>query len=94
MVYAAAEVTTFLSADISQNRLGASLSNYMPRHTLNELYKLYVRPHLDYGDAIYHIPVKECDFSQNIVLSNLMEKIESVQYSAALAVTRTWRGTS
>ena len=26
------------------------LSKYLPRHTLNELYKLYVRPHLDYGN--------------------------------------------
>ena len=39
-------------------------------------------------------PAKVCDFSGNIVLPNLMEKLESVQYSAALAVTGTWRGTS
>ena len=58
-----------------------------------ELHRLYVRPHLDYGDVIYHIPAKVCDLSQNIVLPNLMEKLESVQYSAALAVTGTWRGT-
>ena len=51
-------------------------------------------PHLDYGDVIYHIPAKVCEFSQNTVLPNLMEKIESVQYSAALAVTGTWRETS
>ena len=70
------------------------LSNYLPRHTLNELYKLYVRPHLDYGDVIYHIPAKVCDSSQNIVLPNLMDKLESVQYSTGLAVTGTWRGTS
>ena len=66
----------------------------MQRHTLNELYKLYVRPHLDYGDVIYHIPEKVCDFSQYIILPNLMEKLESVQYSAALAVSGAWRGTS
>ena len=68
------------------------LSKYLPRHILSELYKLYVRPHQDYGDVIYHIPPKV--FSQNIALSNLMEKVESVQYSAALAVSGTWRGTS
>ena len=62
-------------------------------YTLNELYKLYVRPHLDYGDVIYHIPAKFCEFSQNIILPNLMEKLEAVQYSAAIAVTETWRGT-
>ena len=36
------------------------LSKYLPRHTLNEIYKLYVRLHLDYGDVIYHIPAKVC----------------------------------
>ena len=87
-----------IKAAISKTRKGIGLlkylSKYLPRHTLNELYKLYVRPHLDYGDVIYHIPPKVCEFSQNIILSNLMEKVESVQYSAALAVTETWRGIS
>ena len=87
-----------IKSAISKTRKGIGLltylSNYLPRHTLNELYKLYVRPHLDYGDVIYHIPAKVCDLSQNIVLPNLMDKLESVQYSAALAVTGTWRGTS
>ena len=40
---------------ISKSRQGIGmikyLSKYLPRHTLNELYKLYVRPHLDYGDV-------------------------------------------
>ena len=70
------------------------LSSYLPRHTLNKLYKLYVRPHLDYGYVIYHIPATIFAFSQNITLSNMMENLESVQYSAVLAVTKTWRGTS
>ena len=70
------------------------LSKYLPRHTLNEMYKLYVRPHLDYGDIIYHIPQNICEFSQTVTLTNLMEKLESVQYSAALAVTGAWKGTS
>ena len=43
-------------------------------HTLNELYKLYVRPHLDYGDDIYHIPAKVSDLSSNVTLPSLMEK--------------------
>ena len=59
-----------------------------------ELYKLYVRPHLDYRDAIYHTPTKLCEFSGNEMLTNSMEKLESVQYFAALVVTGTWRGTS
>ena len=35
------------------------LSKCLSGNTLNELYKLYVMPHLDYGDVIYHIPQKE-----------------------------------
>ena len=37
---------------------------------------------------------KVCDFSGSTTLSSLMEKLESVQYSAALAITGAWRGTS
>ena len=89
---------SIISRPISKTRKGIGLlrylSKYLPRHTLNELFKLYVRPHLDYGDVIYHIPAKVCEFSGNTILPNLMEKLESVQYSAALAVSGAWRGTS
>ena len=54
------------------------LSKYLPRHTLNEIYKLYVQPHLDYGDVIYHIPHKTCEFSHSFKLTNQMEKLEAV----------------
>ena len=87
-----------INAAISKTRKGIGLlkylSKYLPRQTPSELYKLYVRPHLDYGDVIYHIPAKISEFSQDMTLSNLMGKLESVQYSAALAVTGAWRGTS
>ena len=87
-----------IKSAISKTRKGICLlkylSKYLPRHTLNELHKLYVRPHQDYGNVIYRIPAKICEFSQNTLLSNLMEKIESVQYSAALAITGAWRRTS
>ena len=51
------------------------------------MYKLYVRPHLDYGDIIYHRldPDHKLDFTK---------KLESTQYSAALPVSGAWRGTS
>ena len=55
----------------------------MHRNVLDQLYEPYVRPHLDYGDAIYH--------TQNL---HLMSKFESTQYDAALAVRGAWRGTS
>ena len=68
------------------------LSKYLPRETLNIRYKRYVRPHLDYGDMIYHLPCKE--ISSNGRGNILMQKLQSVQYTAALAVTGTWKGTS
>ena len=54
---------------------------------LDQIYKLYVRPHLDYGDIIYHKydPEFKPDFTK---------RIESTQYSAALAVSGAWRGTN
>ena len=59
------------------------LSKYVHRDVLDQMYKLYVKPHLDYGDVVYH--------NQN---SSLMSKLESTQYAAALAVGGTWRRTS
>ena len=61
---------------------------------LFNIFNMYVRPHLDYGDVIYHIPHKICEFSHSFKLTNQMEKLEAVQYSAALAVTGAWKGTS
>ena len=59
------------------------LSKYVSRKVLALCYKLYVRPHLDYGDVIYH--------NQR---DDLMTLIEQVQYKAALIVTGCWQGTS
>ncbi len=63
------------------------LSKYVSRNVLDQIYKLYVRPHLDYGDIIYHRydPEMQSAFTQ---------RLEHIQYSAALAVTGAWRGTS
>ena len=59
------------------------LSKFMNREKLNLMYKIYVRPHLDYGDVIYHDQLTE-----------MMKKLESVQYNAALIVSGCWKGTS
>ena len=63
------------------------LSKYVLRDVLDQIYKLYVRPHLDYSDIIYHKndPDMKLDF---------IKRLEQTQYSAALAVTGAWRGTS
>ena len=63
------------------------LSKYVSRDVLDQMYKLHVRPHLDYGDVIYHKhdPDLKLDFT-NI--------LESIQYSVAFAVSGAWRGSS
>ena len=89
---------TAIKSVVSKPRQGIrmlkALSKYVPRHTLNGIYKLYIRPHLDYGDVIYHFPHAFDDTSQNVTLNSQMEKLQSVQYSAALAVTNVWKGIS
>ena len=55
---------------------------YLPRYSLLCIYKAFVRPHLDYADII---------FAQ---LGNFIQKLESAQYNAALAITGCFRGTS
>ena len=70
------------------------LSSYVPVKTLDQIYKMYVRPHLDFCDTIYHMPMIPNLFVYSFRLTNLMDKIESVQYQAALAVTGAWKGTN
>ena len=48
------------------------------------MYKSFIRPHLDYGDIIY-------DQSYN---TSFHQRLESLQYNTALAVTGSIRGTS
>ena len=59
------------------------LSKFVSREILSFCYKMYVRPHLDYGDIIYHNS-----------RSYLMNMIEQLQYKSALVVTGCWQGTS
>ena len=63
------------------------MSKYLHRDVLDQLYKLYVRPHLDYCDIIYH----KHDLDLKL---DFTKKLESVQYSAALPVSGAWKGTN
>ena len=85
-----------IKAVIARSRQGIGMLRFLSKYrdTLNEMYKLYVRPHLDYGDVIYHILQNICEFSHSVVLTNQIEKLESVQYSTALAATGACKGTS
>ena len=60
------------------------LRNYLPRKSLLNIYKSFVRPHLDYGDVIYDQPQND----------SFCKRIESVQYNAALAITGAIKGSS
>ena len=60
------------------------LNLLLPHSSLLTIYKSFVRPHLDYGDVTYDQPNT----------SRLSDKIESVQYNAALAITVAIRRTS
>ena len=70
------------------------ISWYVPVKTLDQIYKMYVRPHLDFCDVIYHLPEIESLFSSSIKLPYWMEQIEKVQYQAALAVSGAWQGSN
>ena len=58
--------------------------NFLPRKSLLTTYKSFIQPHLDYGDIIY-------DQTYN---TSFHQRLESLQYNAALAITGAIRGTS
>ena len=59
------------------------LQNTLPRLSLCTIYKLFIRPHLDYGNIIY-------DQAYN---ASFQQKLENIQYNAALANTGAISGT-
>ena len=56
----------------------------LPRKSLVTIYKAFLRPLINYGDIIYDQPQNE----------SFCDKLESVQYKAALAITGAIKGTS
>ena len=62
--------------------------------SLDQIYIMYIRPHLDYCDIIYHIPSRTSDFDPSHSLKYLTHSLERIQYNNGLAITRTWKGTS
>ena len=58
------------------------------------MYKALVRPHLDYCDIIYHEPPKINQPPLGRTLTSPMEKIERIQYQAAIAITGSWKSSS
>ena len=60
------------------------LQNILPRGPLLTIYKSFIMPNLDYGDVIY-------DQHYN---NSFHQKLESILYVAALAITGAIRGSS
>ena len=60
------------------------LQTLLSRALLITIYKLFIRPHLDYADMIYN---------QTFNMS-FQQKMETIQYNIALAITDTIRGSS
>ena len=58
------------------------LRHSLPRKSLLSIYKAFLRPWIDYGDIIYDQPQNE----------SFCDKIESVQYKAAVAITGAIQG--
>ena len=70
------------------------LNSVLPFLSLKQMYIALVRSHLEYCDVIFHIPPKIHPPPLGMSLHDHMEKLEKVQYQAALAVTGAWQGTS
>ena len=60
------------------------LQKNLPRPPLITIYKSFIRSHLGYGDII----------NDQVYNVSFHQKIESIQYNAALAITGAIRGTS
>ena len=85
--------TNHIVENVAKARQGVGvikyLSSYVPIKTLEQIYKMHIRPHLDFCDVIYHKSEIESLFVTSSRLSYWMGQIERVQYQAALAGTGT-----
>ena len=60
------------------------LQNILPRSALLTIYKVFIQPHLDYGDII----------NDQVYNASFHQKLELLQCNACLAITGAVRGTS
>ena len=75
---------TIINKIIKTIGLLRKFQNFLPRKLLLTIYKSFIRPHFDYGDIIY-------DQTYN---TSFHQRLESLQYNVALAITGAIRGTS
>ena len=58
--------------------------NFLSRPSPLQIYKPFTIPHLDYGDIIY----------DKVFIGSFQQKLKSIQYNAALAITGATSGIS
>ena len=75
---------TIINKIIKTIGLLCKFQNFLPRKLLLAIYKSFIRPHFDYGDIIY-------DQTYN---TSFHQRLKSLQYNAALAITVAIPGTS
>ena len=63
------------------------LRPFMPIKSLDQIFKMHIRSHLDYCDFIYHIHAVKSKYTHDINLTDAMNSLESLQYQLAVAVT-------
>ena len=63
------------------------LQSILPQTSLLTIYKLFIRPHLDYGDVVY-------DHLQLMLFLTFYNKLKNVSFNAAVAITGVIKGTS
>ena len=68
----------------TERELLCKLQKFLPRTSLITIYKSFIAPHVEHGGFIY-------DIAYNLSFN---QKLESIQYNVALAITGTIRGTS
>ena len=71
------------------------LKKWVSYNVLESIYKLYVRPHIEYGDIVYDISCLAKTYIFNFETANaISNKVEAIQYEAARIVSGAWKSTS
>ena len=67
-------------------------SCYFSVKIVEQKYKMYVRPDLEFCDIIYHVPCITNPFDLPINHNYLMNTLQMIQYHCAPVITGTWKG--
>ena len=68
------------------------LKRWVSHNTLEVIYKLYVRPHLDYGDTVFDIAeLDKLSIFPSLPSNFISKEVEKIQYKAARIVSGAWK---